>query len=100
MSEKKSKGASKPEKYVLLFPVTFGSDVVTELEIRRPKAKDIKQLKASANGEFEFKELLKIIANITDQPDPFIDELDIDDAMALVEKVSSFLAGGPATGKS
>lgn len=101
MSEKKQiLKSSKTEKYILQYPVTFGSDIVTELEIRRPKAKDIRGLKASTTGEFEFNELLKIVANITDQPDPLIGELDIDDTMALVEKVSSFLAGGQETGKS
>ena len=100
MTKEKKKPLFKGKKYKLKYPIEYGSDYIEELEIRRPKTKDIKHLKANVDGSFEMDDMVKLIANVTDQPYSLIDNLDAADGMALISEVSDFLAIGQETGAS
>ena len=93
--QKQKPNKSKSITLKLKYPIEFGEETIAELEIRRPKAKDIELLSASPN----MKELLHIGARISNQPKPIIDKLDAVDALALVEVVGDFLDSGRKTGE-
>jgi hypothetical protein len=80
--------------YKLLEPVTLGSTPVTEINFRKPKAKDLRTLGTQLNVD----ELLKFAQIISDQPKFVFDEMGIPDAQAVMGLVSDFFAPGPQTG--
>lgn len=75
-------------KVVLKFPVLQGSEEIKELELRRPKGKDLRKLPAEpATGD-----VLNLGASLAGVTPSVIDEMDAQDVMALVEVVQSFLS--------
>ena len=100
MTDKKTdRQVFKGKTYTLQYPFEYAGEYVEKLELRRPKAKDIKHLKTRSDGTFEFDDMLKLVANCADQPTSLVDLLDAADAMAVINEVADFLAGGQATGK-
>jgi len=75
-------------------PIKFGSELVTELRIRQPKAKDFRGLPMAP----QFGDILDLAGRLSGQPRPIIDELDLDDLTRVVEVVGSFMPGGGGTG--
>jgi hypothetical protein len=83
--------------YTLLFSITYkdagGTDVtVTELKIRRPKAKDMRLLERVQNeGGGDIAASLALLAAINDLPETAIDELDAEDVLELSGVLLDFL---------
>jgi hypothetical protein len=68
-------------------PIKFGSEVISELNFRKPKAKDLRSLSMSAKAD----DLLKLAGKLCGQPDSVIDEMCIDDTKKVLDLVSDFL---------
>lgn len=77
-------------------PITWGSDVISELEVKTPKAKHVRNLPAEPKAG----DLLDLAASLCGQTPRMIDELSIADMNALLEVVGSFLSDGRETGSS
>jgi len=82
--------------YQLIEPVALGSITVTEIQFRKPKAKDLRALGTQMN----VNELLNLAQAISDQPKFVFDELCIADAQAVMSLVSDFFAVGQQTGQT
>jgi hypothetical protein len=94
MSEAKAPEAQGPKTVKLKTPVTWGSEVIFELTVQKPKAKHVRNLPA----EPKTGDLLDLAASLCGQTPRLIDELSIEDMTALMEVVGSFLGGGLKTG--
>jgi len=77
-------------------PISWGEETISELVLKRPKAKDIEHLSADPT----LKELLTVAQKCSRQPKRVIDDLDAEDAMAVVDAVADFLDGGQKTGNT
>jgi hypothetical protein len=77
-------------------PVEFGSQRVTQLEIRRGRFGDLKGLKLS--DEVPIDHLLQLASRLTGQPQKVIEQLDADDAGEVMSLALDFygacLGGG------
>ena len=80
--------------YKLVEPVQMGSTTVSEINFRKPKAKDIRNLGVEMNVDA----LLTFAQLISDQPKFIFDEMGIPDAQAVMALVSDFFGGGPHNG--
>lgn len=81
-------------KLELQTPVQFGSREIRELELREPRAKDMRSLK----GEMTFGDLLDLVGALAGEPQSVIDMLSPNDARRAVEHVGNlFAAGGPTS---
>lgn len=76
-------------------PITFGSETIASLTLRKPKAKDFRKLPMEPN----FGDILDLIARLSGQPAPVIDEMGAEDLMEVAALVEGFMPGGPATGE-
>lgn len=76
-------------------PVQYGQELIAELKIRKPKAKDIRKLPQSPNTG----DILDLAGRLCGQPPSMIDELDLEDTSALLEIVGNFMEPGQTTGK-
>lgn len=77
-------------------PIAWGSEVISELEVRKPRAKHVRNLPQEPKAG----DLLDLAAALCGQTPRVIDELSIEDMQALLEVVGGFLGSGPATGSS
>lgn len=76
-------------------PVQFGSELISELTVRKPKAKDIRRLpQTPTTGD-----LLDLAGRLCGQTPAMIDELGITDTLELLEIVGNFMEPGQKTGK-
>lgn len=75
-------------KVVLKFPVSHGTEEVKELELRRPKGKDLRKLPAEPSTS----DVLNLGASLAGVTPSVVDEMDAEDVMALVEVVKGFLS--------
>lgn len=84
-------------KLTLKTPIQFGTETITELEIREDiRAKDLRGVKLS---ELDVTDnLLKLAGRLCGRPDPVMDSLSFPDLMALLGVVGDFLGAGPKTG--
>ena len=80
--------------YLLKEPVTMGTVVVTEINFRKPKAKDLRSLGVQMNVD----ELLKFAQALSDHPRYVFDEMSIQDAQEVMALVSDFFVNGQPTG--
>lgn len=99
-NNKNENETEKPRKkgevtYELIYPFEFGKTSVTEIVMRRPKAKDIEHMSTSPT----FKELMIVASKISANPKPMIDMIDGEDALAIAEVVGDFLDSGRKTGE-
>ena len=79
----------------LRYPVRFGSDTVSELEVRRPKGKDLRFAmgqKNDADGAFS------LFARLTGQTPSFFDEMDGEDIQEVTKIIEGFLGNTRKTG--
>ncbi len=83
-------------KVTLSEPVQFGSEVISVLELQKPKAKHFRTLpQEPTTGD-----LLDLAGRLCGQPPKVMDELSIEDMKRVLEAVANFLGGSPAIGKS
>lgn len=75
-------------------PVVMGSETISALHFRRPKAKDFRRMPA----EMTMGSMLDLIGILTGQPKVVIDELSLGDMHAANEVVAGFMPGGHETG--
>lgn len=82
---------------VLKYPVEVkGFEKVESLTFRRPKARDLKDVPIEG---LKFGDILKLMARLTNQPIPVIEELDAEDLTEASKRVSGFLSNGQETGE-
>lgn len=84
---------------VLQFPVTWGSEQVSELTINRPKVKDLKGLNLKAIEE-SATEQVKLLSRLCGQPAAFFDEIDMQDYQKIMLVLMSFFPDSPMSGDS
>ena len=93
-------GKSKKPEFVELTleePYEFGSDTISELQIRRPKGRDFKKMPAGLEDNPGM--LLDWAAHLCGHPDVVFDEMDCIDVNRLLEVVGGFFDTGPKTGE-
>lgn len=77
-------------------PIQFGSELVSALELQKPKAKHFRTLpQEPTTGD-----MLDLAGRLCGQPPKVMDELSIEDMKRVLEAMASFLGSGPATGKA
>ncbi len=81
-------------KIELTYPIEIDGQTISELDIRRPKVRDM--LAADAGGSDAEKEL-RLFANLCEQTPAAIEQLDMADYLKLQETYQGFLSSGPAT---
>lgn len=81
----------------LTTPIRRGTQEITELVMRKPKARDLRLLPLDLRSA-SMGALLDLAAALCDQPPNVIDQLEVEDAMKLVDAVTDFLPGSPPTG--
>lgn len=75
-------------KVELQTPVKFGSETISELNFRRPKAKDLRKLVLTE--EMELGVILDIARKLAGVEQQVIDDLDVKDVMKVAEVVGGF----------
>lgn len=83
-------------KLKLKYPVTFNDETITEIELRRPKGRDIKILPTNPTTEH----LLRLASKLSGQVSGVFDEMDAVDVMTVSEAIAGFLDRGQETGPS
>jgi len=96
MTEQKKEKKQSTVTVELAYPIEWGEETITAIELRRPKAKDIEHLAGSPS----MKDLLLVAGKISGKVPRLIQELDATDALKLCEVVGDFLDTGRATGKT
>lgn len=76
-------------------PINFGSDKITELKIRKPFAKDFRDMPL----EPKMGDLLDVTAKLSGQAPSVIDQLDPTDLMEVMAVVGKFMRRGQPTGE-
>lgn len=80
----------------LKHPVQFGSEKITRLEFKRPKARHFRGLPL----EPKVGDIMDLMARLADVPPSVIDELEPEDLEAASSIVGGFMPGGRATGST
>ncbi len=75
-------------------PIQFGSESITELTFVKMKAKHLRGLPDKPKMD----DLLNLAGKVCGQTPRVMDELGMEDAMAVLEIVSAFLPSSPQTG--
>lgn len=73
----------------LQFPITFGSETITELKLRRPTGKDLREVFDVHSGEWA--RVMALGATLSGHAPSELEGLDGADAMALREVIDGFL---------
>jgi hypothetical protein len=71
-----------------------GTEQISELLVRKPKAKDIRKLPADPKTG----DILDLAGRLCGQPPSVIDELCMEDTMELLDIVGNFIQPGQKTG--
>lgn len=82
-------------KIKLKNPVQHGSETITELELREPKAKDMRGMPL----QLDWDAMLTLASRCAAQPPSVIGELSFVDLTAVAEALGDFLGSGLPTGK-
>lgn len=77
-------------------PIKHGSETISELVFRKPKAKDFRSVPMEPN----MGDILNLVGKLSGQPPSVIDELGTEDMMEACAKVSGFFPAGLGTGKT
>ena len=75
--------------YKLQFPVEYGDEVISELKIRRPQGKHLRNLKVSALDDVDTS--LDLLGSLSGQPPKLIDMLESPDLFGALEVLGDFL---------
>ena len=92
---------SKPNTVRLSQPIAWDGKDIAEVQIRRPKVKDLRAMERDAgNTPNQIDQGVAMAALLTDLPVEVIDEMDAVDFAAISEVIAGFLPQGPvpATG--
>ncbi len=82
----------------LMYPIQANGRELTEMTLRRPTVKDLKEVERLALGkQAEYAALISRLAVI---PTSAVDAIDGSDFLRLVEVIDGFLFGYPTTGSS
>lgn len=81
-------------KIKLATPIQYGTETITELELRAPKAKDMRGMPVSMGMD----DMLTLASRCSAQPPSVIDELSFDDLTAVMEVIGNFIGRGRQTG--
>jgi len=81
-------------KIKLTTPIQYGTETISELELRPPKAKDMRGLPLKMGMD----DMLTLASRCTAQPPSVIDELSFDDVTAVMEAIGNFIGRGRKTG--
>lgn len=87
---------SEPIEIILKEPVTFGSETIEKLVLRRPVGRDFRELDATRT----FAMMLDLAAALAGVSPKVIDQLCAEDTLAVCDRVGGFLPGSPKTGAS
>lgn len=82
-------------KIKLTTPIQNGSETIAELDLRAPKAKDMRGFPLQMGMDH----MLTLASRCSAQPPSVIDELSFDDLTVVMETIGNFINGGPKTGK-
>jgi len=88
-----AKPASKTIK--LEYPISWGEETISEIEIKRPKGKHMRKL----GGNVTMDEMLEIAQKCSAQPKSVFDEMDGQDVLKVAEVIGDFLGSGQKTGE-
>lgn len=77
-------------------PIQYGSEKISELEIRKPKAKDMRGMPLQMGMD----DMLKLAGRLTGQPDSVIDELSFGDLGKVMDEVGKLMPDGRVIGKT
>lgn len=87
---------SWPARIQLSYPIEFGSETISTIELRRGRLGDLKGIKI--DGMPSFDQLALVASRMSGKPLPVIERLDAEDAHEVVQCVLAFfmkcLAGG------
>lgn len=84
----------KVKEMTLREPVQQGSEQISKLTVRKPKAKDIRALPVEPSTG----DILDLAGRLCGHPPSVIDELSIEDCSELLEIVGNFIEPGQKTG--
>jgi hypothetical protein len=87
---------SEKIEFILDHPFDFGKERIEKLELRRPKAKDLRGIPEHPRTG----DLLDVAVRIANQPKSLIDELDGADTFRLMEVIGGFLESSQRTEKA
>lgn len=73
----------------LKYPVEVDGETISEINLRRAKAKDLRSLEAAKNGE-GIEETFLMLSILSDQPVSVIEEIDVEDFTSLAEALADF----------
>ena len=74
--------------YTLLVPFNFGGTEYTELQVTKPNGKILKKFKSANLGDFA--EQIKLVAACINEPEPFVEVMDLDDLMGVVNMITEW----------
>ena len=77
------------KKIILNFPVKHGESEIRELSLRRPKAKELKNMNFTDLEKFD--KIIPLVAQISNLPISVIEDLDFADMISCVRVLSDFL---------
>lgn len=77
-------------------PIQFGSETIEELVFRKPKAKDFRSMPVDPG----VGDLLNLAGRLAGQPPSVIDDLSVEDMLAVLEIVEGFIPAGRETGRT
>ena len=83
-------------KYKLKYPLDWADEKITDLEFRRPKGKDLFDLK----GDPTPGDLARIASKLSGKELPIFKEMDVEDFMEVLEIVGNFINPSLKTGNS
>ncbi len=86
-------------EYQLVQPIEFGKELVTELSLRAPRAKDMRAFdQVGTDGRGGISAIIDFLASCSGRPPRLIEQMGAEDFMALQDWVGKFVPDGPATG--
>ncbi len=78
------------EKIKLIEPIKVDGVVIHEINMRRPKVRDL--IMSNKDGLSEAEREINLIANLVELPKDSINDLDLADYLQIQEKLQSFLS--------
>lgn len=75
-------------------PIKSGSETITELVLREPRAKDLRKFPMTPN----MGDMLDLAGKLAGQPPHVMDDLHVQDLTEVAEAIGNFMHVGPVTG--
>ncbi len=85
-----------PLEIVLTNPVKFGEETIAKLEFRRPRGRDFRELKGMDSPVGAMLDMAACLAGVSAK---VIDELCVEDTIAVLEVMGSFFPSSLQTGR-